>query len=317
MNRRKTLTNILSLMLLTSCGLVIASCNGGSNASASPTIAIPRVYVTNYGESSIWTYTVGNNGELTYSESTPTTAAPVGIAFDIAGAYVYVLNVTVSVNDRGGTVYSSNILTYAVKNGVLAYVESTPTTVGSFLSGIALDSSATHAYVTNRTGSSIFTYAINNGVLSYVESTPAGQLPYNITLDPSGRYAYVANTGVNSIWTYSLNNGVLTYIESAATGAAPIVLTLNSAGTSAYVVNQTAKSIWTYTVNNGAFTYVESTPIGSGGRGITLDLTGTHAYVTSNIANSIWTYTVNNGTLTYAESTLAGRATNSIAFVLN
>ncbi|HEY4354582.1 MAG TPA: beta-propeller fold lactonase family protein [Acidobacteriaceae bacterium] len=75
---------------------------------------------------------------------------------------------------------------------------------------IAIDPTATYAYVSDKTANQIYGYRIANsttGALTALSSSPytTGLYPLNITIDPRGKYLLSANYNAQSVSSFSIN----------------------------------------------------------------------------------------------------------------
>lgn len=94
----------------------------------------------------------------------------------------------------GVTINSGNVVSIGYQSGV------TP-------SGILVDSTGAHLYVTDQGANAVIGYSIaSNGVPSQVGSAVTDSVPTGMTLDQSGKYLYLASSGGGAINSYTLGS---------------------------------------------------------------------------------------------------------------
>jgi 6-phosphogluconolactonase len=267
------------------------------------------LYVTNAGSNDVWTYTIADNGALTFLNTARAKVQDVAGSLAIVGGsasvtytpkFAYVIN--------GST---NNISAYTINasNGHLAAVSGSPFATGALPVSVAVDPSGRFAYVANENGDSVSAYTINSssGALTPISGSPfaAGNGPVSVAVDPSGRIAYAAN-GANggngspgpsiSAYTINTNTGALTAIGGSpfSTGAnsAPEMLAVDPTGRFLYVADQsnngTDGNILEFSINQstggiseneGPFTAGVDFPVA-----VTVDPSGRFLYVNNNVS---------------------------------
>jgi 6-phosphogluconolactonase (cycloisomerase 2 family) len=262
-------------------------------------------YVANSGAESLSAYAInGTTGALSPLALIATGSsgeAPYAIAVTPNKKFLYM-----SI-ENGGEVFA-----FAVNGvtGALTAVAGSPFSIGSNLSGIAIDPSGQFLYVVDHgSGSSgLFAYSINSttGVLAPITGSPfaTGSSPFSITITPSGQYVYVANSQSSSISGYAMNSttGALTPLAGSPFPAATNVyaLTMHPSGTFLYAANGSSDSVAGYAINSatGALTAVPGSPFASGtdADSVALDPAGKFLYVGNYLDGTISAYTINSST---------------------
>jgi 6-phosphogluconolactonase (cycloisomerase 2 family) len=162
---------------------------------------------------------------------------PVGIATSAAGNFVYVIE-----QDSSSTANLLGFLENATTGALtpLAGVTINPGNVPSFgyatgptPSGILLDSTASHLYITDQTLNQVATYSVANGIPSLVGTAPTDAGPMGMSLDLSGKYLYVTAYTANALDGFTVGAGGLPVRSSVAasvqTGTGPNSVTISGA----------------------------------------------------------------------------------------
>jgi 6-phosphogluconolactonase len=134
---------------------------------------------------------------------------PVGIV--ATGSYVYVTEQD-SATTRNLLGFSVNTSSGALTPlpGVTINSLNAPSTgfaSGAAPSGVVVDKSAAHLYVTDQAGNTLIGYSIaSNGVPTQIGSAPTGLQPAGLTIDASGKYLYIANVQDGTIGGYTFDS---------------------------------------------------------------------------------------------------------------
>ena len=280
---------------------------GGDPSAATVDPNDKLLYVANEGTNEIWTYTIADNGALTFLKTTRTQQAPSSVAL-VAGtaSIAYTPKFAYVANGNGS---ANNVSAYKITatTGKLKAVTGSPFESGELPVSVAVAPSGKFAYVANENSGSVSAYTISgsSGVLTPIAGSPfpAGNGPNSVSVDPSGRFVYVVN-GANggggtpgpSISAYTINTstGALTAISGSpySTGAhsAPGQATVDPTGEFFYVADQTDNggigNILAYAINfsTGALTAVPSSPFTEGvdnPAAVAVDPSGRFLYVTN------------------------------------
>ncbi|HWG17276.1 MAG TPA: beta-propeller fold lactonase family protein [Acidobacteriaceae bacterium] len=162
----------------------------------------------------------------------------------------------------GVTINSGNVPSFGFSSG--------PTP-----SGLLVDSSATHLYVTDKTLNQVATYSIGpGGVLGPATITQTDAGPMGMSFDLSGKYLYVAANIANAVDIYNIGaNGVpvrSTVQPAAQAGNGPTCVTVSGAPSNAhpthavylYVSNSLSNTVTAEQLNEstGALNQILGTP---------------------------------------------------------
>lgn len=204
---------------------------------------------------------------------------PVAIATSPTGNFVYVLE-----QDSASTAnvigFTENTSTGALTAmpGVTINPGNVPSNgfaSGATPSGLLVDSSATHLYVTDKTLNQVATYSIGSGgVLGPATTTQTDAGPLGMSFDLSGKYLYVAANVANAIDIYNIGaNGIpvrSTVQPTVQVGNGPTCVTVSGAPSNAhpthavylYVSNSLSNNVTAEQLNesNGALSQVLGTP---------------------------------------------------------
>jgi 6-phosphogluconolactonase len=212
-------------------GGVLASAAGASYAVTNGGTVVPTSIRVSQNTSSPWlAISLGTAGDILYSFTTstgaitevtqvnpPTTSsADQALAFDAAGATLYVA--------RSGT--SGGLIPYTIgTNGSLSAVSGAPYALGSGPASIVLDATGKYVYVGNKVSGTISGFSIGTGaVLTALAGSPytSGAGVSSLGRDNSGDYLLATAVGGSpDVQMYSFSSttpGVLTTSGTASTG---------------------------------------------------------------------------------------------------
>jgi len=236
-----------------------------------------NLYVANAGNSTttgtVVHFTIGSNGVLTQQNDTITfnlNDAPVALAVNSAGTYLYVVSGTTSATLReyalsAGTISSATPVKQAltvsshtlVPTGIAVLVN-TSTVSGNGVYVTAYDQSASSG--------KIFGFTVGStGALTPATGSPyaAGVKPSGIASTPTDLYLYVTDYANNQLIGYSiLSTGQLNLLggtATTATGDEPSALAIDPRGLFVYVSNAgepSTVSAYGITLASGALTAV-------------------------------------------------------------
>jgi hypothetical protein len=205
---------------------------------------------------------------------------PVGITAvtSAAGSFVYVIeqDSTTSTNLLG---FKENTTTGALTAlpGVTinsGNVASTGFASGPMPSGILVDSTATHLYVTDQTLNQVWAYTLTNGIPSLIGTTQTDAGPMGMTFDLSGKFLYVTAYTANTLDGYTLGaNGLpvrSTVTSTMQTGTGPTCAAVTGAPTNSgpsheeylYTSNQLGGNVTGVQLNqqDGSLDQIPGTP---------------------------------------------------------
>ena len=114
-------------------------------------------------------------------------------------------------------------------DGTLTALSGSPYAAGSHPSGLAIDPSGAHLYVTDFARADVLAFQVNAGVLTPLGSGPfaSGSGPSGIVVDSSGKFAYVSNSQDSNVLAYSISNGALTSMGNFSTGIQPVAIAID------------------------------------------------------------------------------------------
>jgi 6-phosphogluconolactonase (cycloisomerase 2 family) len=242
-----------------------------------------NLYVANAGDGSIVHFTIGLNGVPTKKDSVTLSAAPVALAVNTAGTYLYVVSqVTAPSGSPACTLDSSGFLTvYPLSSGTIG----APATLPAFSvtgyagdvivptgisvlansstisgNGVFVSAYDQSAYEPNCTTSStanpgwVFGFtAGSDGSLTAVSNSPyqAGVRPSAVASDPTDRFLYVTDYASNELIGYTIESGnSLSFITSGPfkTGNEPSALAIDPRGKFIYVTNALDNTVSSYAI---------------------------------------------------------------------
>jgi len=269
-------------------------------------------YVANEGANTISAFAIDSSGLLTPIAGSPYTSggtAPVAVAVDPNGAYLYVANNT-----------SNNVVIYSIDytTGELTG-SNTLITTGNGPSGLAVDPAARFLFVANLSDNTVSAFTLSGGTATAVTGSPfaVGGEPLSLKTDPNGNFLYVANFTGASVTVLSIDQttGALTSIAGSpfGAGAGADSIAIDPTGTFAYVANETAATLSLYSIDstNGVLTAVAGSPLSTttSPESIAVDPTGRFIYaanVTGKNEVALYSITPTTGGLTFGSTAAAG-----------
>jgi 6-phosphogluconolactonase len=239
------------------------------------------LYVVSQFDHTVSAYRIGNNGALALvpGSTSQTGSAPLSVAVDLFGRFVYVVN-------GDNTVSAYRI----AGNGALTPVRGSPFQTGKGARSVAVDTFGRTVYVTNfldkfHSGTVSAYHIGTGGILTPVVGSPfqAGASPFSVAVDLLGRFVYVANAVSLNISAYRIvNNGSLTPVVGSPFSAAdPVCVTVARFGRFIYAESEDGGISAYSTSGNGILTPISGSSISGNESGIaiTVDPLGRFAYV--------------------------------------
>jgi 6-phosphogluconolactonase (cycloisomerase 2 family) len=256
------------------------STGGGAPVSMAVTSDYANLYVAiaNKGNSSsggsILHFTIGMNGKLTAKESAALTSAPVALAVNTAGTFLYAVSgtssATLSVYPLSSGVmgtptvappltvpgYSGDTI---VPTGVTVLAD-TGTVHGAAVYVAAYDQSAYNPGAPSGTVFSsanpgwVFGFTVgSDGTLTTASGSPwqAGVKPSALAADPTDRFLYVTDYASNELIGYTILDGsTLSFLTNGPfkTGNEPSALTIDPRGKFIYVTNALDSTVSAYAI---------------------------------------------------------------------
>jgi 6-phosphogluconolactonase (cycloisomerase 2 family) len=205
-------------------------------------------------------YTVGSDGTLSAaSGSAQTGVAPVAMAVDGGGHFLFVANQGQQCNPASATVS-----VFSIQNTTLTPVPGSPFAVtgispasGAGPSGVAVTPDGKFIYVADQFDSSVAEFAVDSaGALFQGVTVPVGTTPSAATITPDGGFLYVANS--SSVSAFAICNqvvttcgnpnspdGTLTPVTGSpfSAGINPVAMVVTPSGKFLYVVNRLSNQI--------------------------------------------------------------------------
>ncbi|HUN55665.1 MAG TPA: beta-propeller fold lactonase family protein [Smithella sp.] len=220
----------------------------------------PFAYVPNMSDSTISAYTIGTDGSLTASLTSPTVSTgswPIAIAVYADPGNKFATAYVATMGSGAVSVYTINT------DGSLSSSGTTPSvTAGTYPASITLYTNATgaFAYVSNMGSANISVFAISSadGSLSPNPGTTvnSGTYPNPVAIYSTATtaFAYVSDRNDGTIWVYSINTstGALTNIQQMAiTGATSLTtVTIDPTGPYAYVSDSNFGYVYAFSIGS-------------------------------------------------------------------
>ncbi len=279
------------------------------------TLVIANESCSNTAKGCLTLYTIAGDGSLTAVTGTvATSVAPVALAFNPAGTFLFVAN-------QG----DSTVSAYSVSGTTLTAVPGSPfstvtpgLTTPTLPSGLAVSASGNFLYVSNSLTYTVSMFNIgSNGALVQSTNGPysVGTNPGALGITPTGAFLYVANFHDNNISALSIcdkvtttcsnpnsPDGGLTPVSGSpfSAGIGPSAISTDATGLFLYVVDQTSNQISQFKISTGtgALTALSPAAVSTGTTpyGLTV-VTGT-TLVTATGGTIEYLYVTNNGSTT-------------------
>jgi YVTN family beta-propeller protein len=251
----------------------------GSNVSLGKDAAVAlaatsdyqHLYVANKANNTVVHFTIGLHGELTQKDVVNTSGAPVSIAVNAAGTYLYVVSSPATLTAyslSSGTIgaeadakplslsgYGSDTLvptgvTTLANNGAV-YV--TAFDQSAYNPGVANCGQPTSCSTANPGW--VFGFSIGSGgtlVPSTNSPYKAGVKPSGLVADPTNRFVYVSDYASNQLIGYSIQSGsTLSFLLNGPfkTGNEPSSVAIDPRGKYLYVANSLDSSVSAYAID--------------------------------------------------------------------
>jgi 6-phosphogluconolactonase len=246
-----------------------ATVTGGVSTPVAMTVTpdYANLYVANQGSSAVVHYAISSNGVLTQKDSVTLSTAPVYMAVNSTGTYLYVVSGTTS----------ATLTEYALSSGTIGSVVATqPLALSGFTgdtivpTGVTVLANDAAVYVTaydksaynpgGTTTSSanpgwVFGFAIGSGgALTTSTGSPyeAGVKPSAIIAEPHNKYVYVTDWASNEMIGYSIQSGsMLSLLVSGPfkTSSEPAAITIDPRGKFIYVANESSATVSAYSID--------------------------------------------------------------------
>lgn len=245
-----------------------ATSSGGNRPVALATTAdYANLYAANSDNNTVVHFAIATSGKLTQKDKITLADAPVSIAVNAAGTFLYIVSGT---NSATLSVYSlsSGAIGSAVAQESLTipgYAGDTvvPTGVmvlpnnGAVYATVYDQSAYNPGGTTTSTANPgwVFGFSVGSGgVLAPAQASPwrAGVKPSGLVADPTSRFVYVTDYASNHLIGYGVNSGdVLNFLISGPyrTGNQPSAVTVDPRGKFLYVSNALDSSVTAYAID--------------------------------------------------------------------
>jgi 6-phosphogluconolactonase (cycloisomerase 2 family) len=293
-----------------------------------------NLYVANEGSNSVAHFSIADSGVLTAKDTVSLDFAPVSIAVNSAGTFLYVTGTT--------STAAAELAVYPLSSGTMGSLAAeipltllAPNSADLLVStGVTVLENGSNVYVTaydesayNPGGSTtstanpgwVFGFATGSGgALTPTTGSPyqAGVKPSALTADPTDRFLYATDFASNELIGYTIEGGgVLDFMVNGPfkTGNEPIALAIEPRGLYIYVVDSLQNTVSSYTIVQA--TGAASATSSSTGPGNPTDTQpvalvvdpalGRYIYTANYLGNSVSGFLLdpNSGSLTPTQST--------------
>ena len=271
----------LILALLVAClgmlgsGAAPVSATGGDSLSVVTTVGVgstpwgvavspdgSRVYVANYGDSSV---SVINTATNTVVTTVSVGSYPWDLAMSPDGSRVYVVNY-----------YADSVSVIATAtNAVVATVG-----VGSYPQAVAVSPDGSRVYVANYGGDSVS--VINTATNAVVATVSVGRRPSGVAVSPDGSRVYVP---IEDSKVKVINTATNAVVATVGVGSSPYGVAVSPDGSRVYVSNYYDDSV--SVINTATNAVVATVGVGSYPYGVAVGPGGSPVYVTNSEAASV------------------------------
>jgi len=226
-----------------------------------------HLYVANQGNNSVVHFAIASDGRLTQKDSVTLPDAPVYLAVNAAGTYLFVASGTTSATLTVYTLGSGTIGSAAAQQVLTVPGFPGDTLVPTGVTALANNSAVyvtaydQSAYNPGGTTTSnahpgwVFGFNVGSGgALTATGGGPyqAGVKPTALTADPTSRFIYVTDYASNHLIGYTVqSNGILTFLLNGPfrTGSEPSAVTIDPRGKFMYVSNSLDASVSAFLID--------------------------------------------------------------------
>jgi len=226
-----------------------------------------HLYAANQGNNSVVHFSLDSNGTMTKKDSVTLADAPVYLAVNEAGTYLFVVSGTTSATLTAYSLSSGTIGTVAAQEPLTIPGFDTDSVVPTGVTALANNNAVyvtlydRSAYNPGGTTTStanpgwIFGFTVgSSGALTPTGGGPyrAGVKPSALTADPTSRFIYVTDFASNQLIGYAVqSNGILSYLINgpSRTGNEPAAITVDPRGKYIYVANSLDSSVSAYAID--------------------------------------------------------------------
>jgi len=231
-----------------------------------------NLYVANHGDDTIVHFVIAANGVLTQKDTLTLSDAPVALAVDSAGTYLYVVSgtTTATLSEYALTSGTIGSLTMQEPLTIPGYPADlvVPTGVNVLVNTSVVHGAAVFATAYDQSSYNpggpvsstahpgwVWGFAIgSSGALTASTGSPyqAGVKPSGLVSDPTDSYLYVTDFASNELIGYSIHSGsILSFLLNGPfkTGNEPQAIAIDPRGKFLYVANSLDSSVSAYVVN--------------------------------------------------------------------
>jgi DNA-binding beta-propeller fold protein YncE len=251
------------------------STGGVKPVSMATTSDYANLYVANAGSSTVVHFTIGLNGQLNQKEVVTLSGAPISLAVNTAGTWLYAASCTSS-SKAACTSSSATLTAYPLASGVLGTPAAPeplalPGYAGDMIvpTGVTVLADNSAVYVTaydqsayNPGGSTtstanpgwVFGFTVGSGgALTAAKNSPyeAGVKPSALAADPTDRFVYVTDYASNQMIAYTILNGsTLSFLPNGPfkTGNNPSAIVIDPRGKFIYLTNGLDSTVSAYAI---------------------------------------------------------------------
>ncbi|MDE3187490.1 MAG: beta-propeller fold lactonase family protein [Acidobacteriota bacterium] len=226
-----------------------------------------NLYAANQGDRTVVHFTIAANGDITAKDTVTLNDAPVSLAVNTAGTYLYVVS--------GSS--SATLTEYALSSGTIGSVTAQQSLVVPGFAGdtivptavtVLANNNAVYATVYDQSaynpGGTVTSNAHPGWVFGYVVGsggalTPATASPYQagvkpsaLAADPTNRFVYVTDFASNQLIGYGIQSGsILSYLINGPfrTGSQPTSVAIDPRGLYMYVSNALDSTVSAYDID--------------------------------------------------------------------
>ena len=314
-------------------GAATVSSGGISPVALAVSSNYANLYVANQASNSIVHFAIANNGVLTQKDVATISGAPISMAVNAAGTYLYVVSGLSGGSVSAISLGSTGTLGSTVATLPLALASNpgdtlVPTGVTVLANNAAVYVTAYDQAAYNPGGTTtstanpgwVFGYTVNSdGSLTASSGSPwkAGVKPTSVAADPTNRFVYITDYASNQLIGYTIQGGSsLNFLINGPfrTGNEPSAIVIDPRGKYIYVSNALDSSVSAYVID--LTTGTPSSAVNTTGSSsnttdtqpvaITIDpALGRFIYTANHLGNSVSGFRLdpNVGTLTATQAT--------------
>ena len=241
--------------------------NGANPVALAVTPDYQHLYVANFDNDTIVHFTIAYNGSLTAKDTITLNDAPVALAVNNAGTYLYVLSGTSSATLTAYSLSSGTIGSAVAQQNLVLPSNSGDTLIPTSLN-VLTNNNAVYATVYDKSAYNpggvttstanpgwVFGFSVGSGgSLSAALGSPfkAGVKPSGVVAEPTNNYLYVTDFASNQMVGYTIqSDGTLNFMFNGPfkTGNQPTAIAVDPRGKFLYVSNELDSSVSAYVID--------------------------------------------------------------------